>query len=76
MKTIDFHAVLFWLGVVGTIASAVAQEFGADTHVALVASSVLMVVTKAERAIQAFEDSQDVPAPPAAQSPPATPPKV
>lgn len=75
MKNLDYHAILFWLGVLGTIASAVAQQFGADAHVALVASSVLMVVTKAERAIQVFEDSQGVtpPTPPVSLTPPAPP---
>ncbi len=72
---IDYHAILFWIGIAGTIASAVASQFGADTHVAMIASGLVALLAKTERGIQAFEDSQPSgpPAPPAPTPPKATP---
>jgi hypothetical protein len=69
----DAHAVVLWLGVIGTIASAVSEQFGAvHSQVGLIASIVLVVVAKAERAIQAYE----APDAPTTTAQPPTPPKA
>jgi len=60
MKYLNAHNLLFWLGIGGVIASGIATQFaGTNAQVALVASSIVAILAKLERGIQAYEASND-----------------
>lgn len=59
---IDPHTILFWLGIAGMIASAVAEQFGGHGQVGLIASVIVSTLAKVERGIQAYEDTPNPPA--------------
>lgn len=63
---IDLHHVLTWLGAAGLIGTSIADQFGHQSHIGLIAAGIVTVAGTVQRAIQAYEAAN--PAPPAAPS--------
>lgn len=52
--------LVFWIGILGTIASGIAGQMGADSKYGMIASVIVATLAKLEHAIEAYA-TPDVP---------------